>query len=196
MFINGLLFFVTISRTIKFRTQRAISDKRKITYLKCAQLVVQVYRSAGFIVNCFLMDLEFECLREDLLLMNPPVELNTAVESEHVPEIERDIRLYKGRIRAMRTTMPYRCIPREVIRGLVRFVILWLNAFPLTDGLTTTLSPRTIMTRRLLDFKMVCRIPFGAYAQIHKNNTPLNNTEAPRTLGAISLGPTGNVQGG
>eukprot|EP00957_Ditylum_brightwellii_P011842 892593-Ditylum_brightwellii.AAC.1 len=37
-----------------------------------------------------------------------------------------------------------------------------------------------------------CRIPFGAYAQTHEEGS---NDMSERTLGAISLGPVGNVQG-
>jgi hypothetical protein len=45
-----------------------------------------------------------------------------------------------------------------------------------------------------LDFKTVCRLPFGAYVQVH-DDLMITNTMESRTTGAINLGPTGNIQG-
>ena len=38
-------------------------------------------------------------------------------------------------------------------------------------------------------------MPFGSYVQVHDNPSPTNSPTA-RTIGAITLGPTGNLQGG
>jgi hypothetical protein len=40
-----------------------------------------------------------------------------------------------------------------------------------------------------------CRLPFGAYAQVHVAVSPSNDVMVSRTVGGISLGPTGNIQG-
>jgi hypothetical protein len=50
------------------------------------------------------------------------------------------------------------------------------------------------MTGMALDFSNHCKLPFGAYAEAHKEY-PQTNTIAPRTRGVICLGPTGNFQG-
>ena len=50
MFVNTIPFFVTISRVIKFRTSQDIPNRTKNTYLTCIKLILQVYRSAGFVV--------------------------------------------------------------------------------------------------------------------------------------------------
>ena len=80
MFMNTIPFFVTICRVIKFWTPQYIPNRRENTYVMFIKLLVQVYRSSGFIVHMFLMDREFECLREALLLLNPPVKLNVTLE--------------------------------------------------------------------------------------------------------------------
>ena len=46
-----------------------------------------------------------------------------------------------------------------------------------------------------MDYKKNLQIQFGQNCQVHENHTPRNN-EKERTLGAISLGPSGNKQGG
>jgi hypothetical protein len=77
---------------------------------------------------------------------------------------------------------------------LVYCCALWINAFPPKGGVSSTLSPRQIMTGVQFDFNKHCTVPFGAYVQASTNmNT--TNTPAARTVGAICLGPTGNQQG-
>jgi hypothetical protein len=135
------------------------------------------------------MDREFECLRGDL----PELNLNTTAASEHVPDVERQIRVLKERSRAIRSTLPFKAIPRRIIIELVYYAAFWLNAFPPSSGVSTFYSPRTIMTGMALDFNKHCKLQFGAYAEAHEEY-PQTNTMAPRTRGVICLGPTGNFQ--
>jgi hypothetical protein len=79
---------------------------------------------------------------------------------------------------------------------LVRLVgnaAFWINAFPHKDGVSTSLSPRYIMTRRHLDATKHVRYEFGSYVQTHEEHTSDMRT---RTIGAIYLGPCGHEQGG
>ena len=66
--------------------------------------------------------------------------------------------------------------------------------FPSKGGISNV-SPRTLMTRIKLDYSKHCRLPFGSYVQVHDEPSPKNSPTA-RTVGAITLGPTGNLQGG
>ena len=50
------------------------------------------------------------------------------------------------------------------------------------------------MTGKALDWKKICKLHFGAYAQVHEERN-VKNTLEERTQGAICLGPTGNLQG-
>jgi hypothetical protein len=59
-----------------------------------------------------------------------------------------------------------------------------------------TLSPKTIMSGETLDYrKHLSHLQVGQYCQVHEEDTPPNGP-SPRTKGAISLGPSGNLQGG
>jgi hypothetical protein len=51
------------------------------------------------------------------------------------------------------------------------------------------------MSGETLCFKKHLSLPFGSYCQIHEQENPRNSQKA-RTRGAISLGPSGNIQGG
>ena len=55
------------------------------------------------------------------------------------------------------------------------------------------MSPRTIITGQLLDYHKHCRYEFGEYVQTHEEH---DNSLISRTVGAITLRPTGNQQGG
>ena len=50
------------------------------------------------------------------------------------------------------------------------------------------------MTGMQLHCSKHCKLPFGSYVQAYEDPT-LSNTQAACTVGAICLGPTGNVQG-
>jgi hypothetical protein len=80
-----------------------------------------------------------------------------------------------------------------MLSRLVGNAIFWLNAFPHADGVSTTLSPRYLLTGKHIDYHKHVRLEFGAYVQTHEKHT--NDMEA-RTTGAICLGPSGNDQGG
>jgi hypothetical protein len=71
---------------------------------------------------------------------------------------------------------------------------MWLNNFPVANGISTTWSPREIILRHWLDYTHHCRAPFGAYCEVHEENTPTNDMTT-RGTPAICLGPTGNFQG-
>ena len=122
-----------------------------------------------------------------------PVQLNVTSNDEHVPEIERYIRTVKERARCIWNTMPFHKIPSRMTVELVHSCVFWLNSFPTNDGISTTLSPRSIVVGSHVDSNKHCRVEFGAYVQTHEEH---NNSMATRTTGAIALRPTGNAQGG
>jgi len=71
---------------------------------------------------------------------------------------------------------------------------MWLNAFPPKGGVSPTISTRSLISEVPLDFKKHCQLVFGSYAQTHEE-PDLTNSLNTRTVGAICLGPTGNLQG-
>jgi hypothetical protein len=120
--------------------------------------------------------------------------VNTTAAKEHVPEVERKIRLIKERRRGILNTLPFKRMPRLVQIELVYHVVLWLNAFPAKSGVSDTLSPCEIVYQHKLDFTKHCKLPFGTYCEVHDELTPTNTIVTCLTP-AIVLGPTGNLQG-
>ena len=59
------------------------------------------------------------------------IELNTSIQNEHVPEIERLNRTMKEHIWSVYTELiqAYGSVPGELLRELIYAVTLWLNSF-------------------------------------------------------------------
>lgn len=138
------------------------------------------------------MDNEFEPLRGDVATKMKN-ELNVTAADEHVPEIERFIRTVKERTRCTYNGLPYKHMPPRMLVEMVYFNVFWINSFPPSDGVSATISPRTLMTGQSIDFQKHCRLEFGEYVQAHESH---DNTMDPRTVGALALRSSGNVQGG
>eukprot|EP00980_Cylindrotheca_fusiformis_P026169 scaffold15484_cov125-Cylindrotheca_fusiformis.AAC.1 len=83
--------------------------------------------------------------------------------------------------------LPFRRLPRIVLVHLLKNAVLWLNALPAADGVSSQHSPRYLMTGRELTYDKHVRLEFGAYVQSHEEHS---NDMRERTTGAICLGPT------
>ena len=80
-----------------------------------------------------------------------------------------------------------------MIIELVFARVFWFHAFPHHDGISTTMSPREIITGMTLEYNHHCKHQYGDYVQTHEQH---DNTMSLRTTGAIALRTTGNEQGG
>jgi hypothetical protein len=76
---------------------------------------------------------------------------------------------------------------------MVFYAVKLLNYFPAKGGVSEIYGPKTIMSDKIIDFKKFS-LPFGTYCQVHEEKL-LQSSLAERTIGAISLGPSGNAQG-
>jgi hypothetical protein len=119
--------------------------------------------------------------------------LNLTSANEHVPEIEHKIRVIKGPVRAVMYGMPFNAVPPIICVSAVLFVTKQLNLFPVMGNILANYSLKQIMSGEVVHNKF-CSLPFGAYCQISEEAQPRNSL-APRTQGALALGPSGIVQG-
>jgi hypothetical protein len=95
-FVNTIPFFASISRNIKFTTTENIPTRTAKQLVEAVKHVLAIYKKQGFHVETALMDGElFAPLKADMLEMG--VRLNITSANEHVPEIERRIRVLKER---------------------------------------------------------------------------------------------------
>jgi hypothetical protein len=124
----------------------------------------------------------------------PIIVINTTAVKEHVPEVERKIRLIKERGRGILNTLPFKKMPRIMLIELIYHVVLWLKALPMKSGVSEMLSPCEIIVRHKLTFKDHCKGVFGSFCYMHDEPSPAISMVS-HTSPAIILGPTGNLQG-
>jgi hypothetical protein len=189
--VNKSPYFHTISEWIKFRTVSAISNRYKRALLMETKAVTNMYETRGLNVTRIEGDREFACISNDVL----PIPINIADVDDHAAKVERSIRTIKERTRCLIQGLPYKRIPRVMIRAAIENANKVMNQFPAQSGVPATLSPLTIMTGKPTPDYNDMKIEFGAYAQVFKENQ-ITNTPITRTTGAIALTPTGNAQGG
>ena len=60
---------------------------------------------------------------------------------------------------------------------LSKHVVMFLDAFPTKSGMPKNYRPRTIMTVKALYWKKICKLHFGAYAQVHEDSNVTNMLE-------------------
>jgi hypothetical protein len=98
--------------------------------------------------------------------------VNLASANEHVPDIERRIRVVKEQCRATRHSLPFKIIPKLMTIHIVLNVVKLLNFFPTKGGVSDTLSPKTIISGETLDFKKHPSLQIGQYCQVYEEDTP------------------------
>jgi hypothetical protein len=155
----------------------------------------QYYLQRGFHMKTVHADGEFAPLKPLIESLTGDPMVNLACANEHVPEIERRIRVVKERCWATRHILPYERIPKLMTIHIVLNVVKLLNFFSTKGGISDTLSPKTIMSGETLDFKKHLSLQIGQYCQVHEEDTP-RNSQVACTKVAISLVPSGNRQGG
>ncbi|KAL7447969.1 hypothetical protein ACHAXS_000114, partial [Conticribra weissflogii] len=181
MFVNGVPHLVTASLGLNLTTVKYLETQTATQLGKFLLRIAQIYSRGRFI---------FEAVRDKV----PGIVVNTTGANEHVWEIEQKIRVIKERAQGMLTTHPFKMLPKRILIELIYFHVLWMNAFPVRNGISERFLPRELVLNQKLDFKKHCKIPFGSYCEVNDEPTPLNLMTA-RTSPAIALGPTGNFQG-
>jgi len=178
-YVQGVLFFHSISRGIGFRTVKPVINRDKSTILQEPEAVVKLYWHRGFHVCDIHADQEFACVQTDLL----PVELNIVPADSHVGEVECSIRTIKERLRSCVHGLPFQHVPKLFIQHMVTDVIHCLNQFPWKNGISIDMSPATLVTGHQMPEYNLMRLEFGSYVQVFEDNTP-SNTPWAHSLGA------------
>jgi len=190
-YVNKLPFLFTKSRGIQFYTAQRLANRKVKTVRSKLGAIIQLYHKRGFHVSDVVADIEFEPLRD--AVAKAGCHLDVVAKGVHVPDGERGIRTVKERCRSVFSQMAHKSVPSIVINGIVQHVCFWLNSVPPKNGISDTISPRSIVTGKETDFKLHARVRFGQYVQTHEEHS---NDMNERTIGAIALNTMGNSTGG
>jgi hypothetical protein len=106
--------------------------------------------------------------------------------------IERSNRTVKEKCRTMTHVLPYKKVPKLMILSLVTLAIKWINTFPLTCGISKTMSPAMIAQGLLKPNLKYKRKVYRSYALVYIGT---KNDQSARSVLAIALNPS-NKHGG
>jgi len=194
-FVNKIAFFLSLSKVIYYTATSHLVDCKIDTIFKAFKEMFGFYLRHGFRIVAVNADGKFEPVKQMIESLPAGPQVNLAAKGEHVSDVERHIHVVKERARATHSRMPFRHIPQLLTIWIVFQSVKMLNYFPSKGGVSSTLSPSTIMSGEVIDYNKQLKLQVGQYCQVHEEEIP-RNSQLPRTKGAIALGPTRNVQGG
>lgn len=198
MSVNGILFFIAISRHLQFVSVEPMPNKKKESMLLCIKLIQNAYSLRGFNVKAMHMDNEFSSIKTELAKPKYKIRVNLVATGEHEPHIaERCICHVKERCCCTYAAINFKRLPKRLASELVLSAVYWINAVPCETGMHPIISPLTIMTGAVLTSKNVM-FQFGEYVQSVTPNLEEGdrNTMEERTQDSIYTRPSGNSQGG
>jgi hypothetical protein len=152
MYVNGIPFLVTISQNLKFGTIEVQPNWKEGTLIKSLLTTVRVYKLCGFIASLTLMDGEFDTLSVCEALAGQGVALNPTGQDEHIEDIKWYIHTIKECTQSTYNMLPFAHMPPHLVIEMASQSVVWLHAFPQTDGVSSHMSPREIMTGQKLDY--------------------------------------------
>jgi hypothetical protein len=184
LFVDKNPFFLTLSRNITFTSVNHLADRMVPQIFKAFKDNYQYYLQRGFHITVVHTDGEFAPLKPLIESIPGGPVVNLAIANEHVPDIERRIRVVKERCRATRHSLPFEQIPKIMTVHIVLNVVKLLNFFSTKGGVSETMSPKTIMSGETLDYKKHVSLQIGQYCQVHEEDNP-RNSQLARTKGDI-----------
>ena len=98
-----------------------VKNRNSQTILNTLDSIFNFYNNRGFTVQTLLVYREFESLIDELTKRD--IVLNTTSASEHVPDIERRIRVIKEIIIGLYNNLLFYSIPKLMIRELVYYIV-------------------------------------------------------------------------
>jgi len=193
MFICGHPFFISVATPLDLTQTTDMRNQRHSSALRLAlESHMRTLRLHGFNSSVVHSDGEGALAALSDHLQTIRVKYNPSGPNQHVPIVERKIRVLKERARCIINTLPY-TLPHVMLYWLLAYCTYCINLFPHKSS-NYTASPRELLLGRKVNFTKDVRMEFGEYIQATSPHS-VRNTMSPRTEGAIALCPVGNIQG-
>ena len=106
--------------------------------------------------------------------------MNLTRSNEHVPEIERQIRVVKYRARCVRHRIPFNRIPRLLLFHILFVSVKILNFLPTKRGVSTAHIPKTILYGGTFHYKRHLALNIVQYCQFHEEDTSIISQSASK----------------
>jgi hypothetical protein len=141
MYVNSVPFLSAISKELKIGHAVPVASRHDVVIAKALKRVIAKYERRGCSVKQLGADEEF-CKLEDLVNVN----FDFAAKDDHEPTIERFMRTIKDSCRSQYNMLPFKYVPKAVIRHLVLNSVFWWNALLGERGHLDTYSGHYIFT--------------------------------------------------
>ena len=150
-FVNRILFFISLNIKMDFSGVSHLKWRTAAIIFDAFKGIFRLYLQQGFRIQTVHKDGEFGALK--YLIENIPAGLrvNLTSTNEHVPEIERHIRVVKERSQEFCHSIPFNRIQKLMTIHAVLKIANMLNYFPLKRGISLDLSSRSILTGESLN---------------------------------------------
>ena len=142
-FVNRIPFLHTKSDKLNFLIVEKMKSRTKHAIIGSIVDTIKIYNNRGFDVSFMHGDGEFDI--DDLKSEISPTEAVIYGRNKHVPVVERSIRTVKERCRITCRAAPYTRYTSLMVQHLVESRVAWLNRFPSSNGVSTCMSPATIV---------------------------------------------------
>ena len=129
-------FFLAFSRKIYFTSVNHLENRTVPEIFKALKGVYQHYLYCGFCITTVHADGDFGPLKSLIESLPGSPLVNMAAANEHVPDIERQIRVVKERCRATRHGLPFQGILKLLITYIVLNTVKMLNLFSKKGGIS------------------------------------------------------------
>ena len=128
MYINGVGLMTAIDRTIKYRSVEYVESKHASSHLKALSVIANQYNKAGYYVYMVYCDREFKSLLQHAW-EQLEITINYTNTDDNVCEAKHNNRFLKEGFRTKFHYLPYKVMPRIMIKGLAIQVARQANFF-------------------------------------------------------------------
>ena len=98
---------------------------------------------------------------------------NAYSAKEHVAEIDSCIHTVKESSCAIVRTLSFQYLYKTIVTNIFYFAVLWINSYPVKNGVYTKNSPQEIMVHTNLIWKKHCKVFWGPTVSFTMNLTPV-----------------------
>jgi len=194
MYIRAAPYLITVSSPLGYTMVEALKSRRSEDLYEALWKHISAYKAHYFSIQTIMTDGESGVVKLIPKLQMLGIQVDVAGPEQHVPTVEQKIRRVKERVRCHVTVSPYRVFS-VLLLWLVYFCVSRINMVP-SKTRVDRVSPYEAFTGRKIDYNRDLRIGWGEYVQVSNVNIhSKNSVDIQRTAAAISLMPTGNLQG-
>ena len=184
----------SIDHRIKYRKTTPLASCAADPMYEALDVVLRTYNRQGITITRIESDNEFQHFLEPLE-DEWNIRMNFAPPGEHVPAAEHNNRTIADRVRTAVHYLPFKYVPRKLLRRIAMRETDKLNWFPAAGGISDVFTPNQFLGFPAKDWSKDLKILQGSYVQAYVDR-PIKNDLKPRTIDALYLDTMDNEQGG